>query len=149
MQLDLLRQLDLPMASDLPITIKIAAPLMASFKDMQLVTETLAAQLNFQTLTAGWYGHEDDILTIQLIIDTEKQFSTHKASQHQGQLTKFSDDVMSFFQADIKQIACYIAITDGEKKLLLEREKIMKAFMRTKLEKVLNLIAVQQSLPQI
>lgn len=137
------------MASDLPIKIKIAPELVATYKNIKSVAEKLAAQLNFKTLTAGWYGIEDDILKIQLIIDTEKQFVSHRASQYQGQLTEFSDDVMSFFQADNKQIVCYIAITDGEQKLLLARAKIMTVWMRTKLEKVLNLIANQQFLPKI
>lgn len=140
----------LSMTSDLPITLAVNQQISSAFSHMPFVGEKLAAQLNFQTLTAGWYGNEQDVLKVHLCIVSKQQLTSKcDAPEHQQKLTVFADDVISYYQQSKQQITCYVAITDIEQKQLLATAKLSKIYMHTKLTKVLNLIAKQRGLPLI
>jgi len=134
------------MTEKLPISIQPSNELMDKFVKIRSVSNKLEAQFNFQTLTAGWYGNEDDILSINLMVDTAEDFLLQKIHNHQGNITEFADDVFSFYDVNNNQTICFVAITQAEQKLLTEQTKILPGFIQAKLQKVLNLIAVQHEL---
>jgi len=134
------------MTEQLPISIQPSNELIDKFSKISAVSNKLEAQFNFQTLTAGWYGDEDNILSINLVVDTSADFLLQKIHNHQGTITEFADDVFSFYDKGKHQTNCFIAITDAEQQLLAQQEKIIPGFIQAKLQKVLNLIAVQHQL---
>jgi hypothetical protein len=142
------------MTEILPITISVDAELAKQLTKLTSVTNKLEAQFNFQALTANWFGDEDNILVIQLyletpitfIFNTNVQKNTIKGSIYES---RFSDDVVCYFNQDEKLLRSYIAFTDSELALLTEQPKLLVGFIETKCRKVLNLIAQQQSLNSI
>ena len=135
----------------LPITISLVKDLSDQFSKLSSICNKLEAQFNFQTLTANWYGNEENILTIQLFLEVPASFIEHKEkleklSLSERQVSYFSDDVISCFNQSEEQLLCYVAITHSELKLLEQQPKILSGFLQAKLHKVLNLIAVQHSL---
>ena len=135
----------------LPITIKLEKYLHEKFPNLKAMTNRLEAQFNFQTLTAGWYGNEEDIVAIQLLLESPSSYTEvtsqhHNLSKQDILVSEFSDDVVSFFNQSEQQVLCCIAITEKEIQLLDEQPKILVTFIEKKLHKVLNLIAVQHEL---
>jgi hypothetical protein len=142
------------MTEQLPITINIHNDLIEKLPKIKSIINKLEAQFNFQTLTANWYGDEEYILLINLILDTPTSFEQYQLglaeiSHSDTEIKAFSDDVICSVNEKALQIACNIAITDSELALLDEQAKLLTAFLQAKLHKVLNLIAEQQSLVKI
>ena len=142
------------MTAALPLTIKVHNDLLEQFSQIKSVSYKLEAQFNFHTLTANWYGDEADVLMMQLLLETPASFKKHQAelsllSPSEVSVSNFSDDVISCFNEGAQQLLCYIAITDSELELLAQAPKILTGFIEAKIHKVLNLIAVQQSLTKI
>ncbi len=129
------------MTEQLPISIQPSNDLTAKFNKIKSVTNKLEAQFNFQTLTASWYGDEENILLINLYLETIEVFNTERSKSHQGNISLFSDDVFSVYQKEKPQINCFIAITPAELLLLEQQEKLLAKYLHAKLHKVLNLIA--------
>ena len=142
------------MTEQLPITITINSELLDTFSKIQSVCNKLEAQFNFQTLTANWYGDEENILTIQLSLETPTSFRVRQdelqnIASHEIAVKHFSDDVVSSMSNTEQQLHCYIAMTTSELDLLIAQPKLLAGFIQIKLHKVLNLIAEKQSLAQI
>ncbi|NQZ25953.1 MAG: hypothetical protein HRT55_06520 [Colwellia sp.] len=142
------------MTDALPLTIKVNNDLLDQFAKIKSISNKLEAQFNFQTLTANWYGNENDILIIQLSLETPTSFNKRhkeieKLPASEVIVSHFSDDVISSFNEAEQQLLCIIAITDSELTLLELQPKILTGFIEKKLHKVLNLIAQQQSLASI
>ena len=142
------------MTEQLPITINVHSELVNKFPKIKSAINKLEAQFNFQTLTANWYGDEENILTIQLSLETPLSFKKFQEevqmlSPDKVAISHFSDDVISCLNQGEQQLLCHIAITESELELLKEQPKILTGFIQAKLGKVLNLIALQQSLPSI
>ena len=57
------------MTEKLPISIYVCDHLTKQFINFNSITNKLAAQFNFQAMTANWYGDEDNILFIQLWLE--------------------------------------------------------------------------------
>jgi len=142
------------MTEQLPISINIHDDLVDKFTKIKSVINKLEAQFNFHTLTANWYGDEENILLIQLDIETPMSFNQHQAElKHAGLegivISHFSDDVICRFNDNEQRLFCHIAITESELTLLDQQPKLLAGFLQTKLHKVLNLIAGQQCLASI
>jgi len=139
------------MTERLPLSLQVSSELIESFVKIEPVANKLCAQLNFITMTANWYGDEDNILLIDLLLETPEFFSFQKR-QHTKELKNlnhFSDDVFSSFDENKNLITCVVAITASEINLLEQQTKILPAYLQKKLEKVLNLIAANFDLPAI
>jgi len=142
------------MTEPLPITITVHSELAEQFFKINSVCNKLEAQFNFHTLTANWYGDEENILLINLAVETPESFAHFQADSDNFlasglEVEQFSDDVMSCVNSIEQQINCYIAITNTEQALLAQQPKLLAGYMQAKLRKVLNLIAEQQSLTSI
>jgi hypothetical protein len=142
------------MTEQLPIIININYELLEKFSKIEVVCNKLEAQFNFQTLTANWYGNEESILTIQLMLETPASFIKRNNELQSFicnsiSVTSFSDDVVCSMN-DIKhQLYCYIAMTSAELDLLELQPKLLTSLIQVKLYKVLSLIAEQESLTKI
>ena len=138
----------------LPITITVDVELAKQLTRLNSVANKLEAQFNFHALTANWFGDEDNILVIQLYLETPTTFmlntnvqkNTFKSTIH---TSYFSDDVICYFNQEEKLLQCHVAFTDSELALLTEQPKLLAGFTQAKCHKVLNLIAQQQSLNSI
>lgn len=142
------------MTETLPITITVNKALLDKFINIKSVSNKLEAQFNFQTLTANWYGDEEDILTVQLSLETPASFEQRKetlskSSDDSVNISHFSDDVICCFNEGQQQLHCTIAITKSELDLLVSQPALLAGYIQAKLRKVLNLIAQQQSLASI
>ncbi|MCW8833020.1 MAG: hypothetical protein OQK03_06855, partial [Colwellia sp.] len=62
------------MSEQLPISIIVNTELAMQFGKVNSIANKLEAQFNFQTMTANWYGDEDNIFFIQLHVDTPQSF---------------------------------------------------------------------------
>jgi hypothetical protein len=134
------------MSDQLPISIQPSNDLIYKFNKIKSVTNKLEAQFNFQTLTAGWYGDEENILLINLYLETPDFFDLQKAKKYTGEVTTISDDVFSVYQKEHLQLDCFIAITDAELHLLEQQDKLLALYIEKKTHKVLNLLAKQLKL---
>jgi len=147
------------MTEQLPISIYASDELVDCIAKIQSVINRLEAQFNFQTMTANWYEHEDEIVSITLYLRNPEDFTERKLAEVQtaegeGESDKriykaYSDDVFSTYNEPQRQLYCTIAITTAELSLLIEQEKLLMPYLQKKLHKVLNLIAEQLQLPSI
>jgi hypothetical protein len=129
------------MTLQLPISIQSSKELLEKFSKLSSVSNKLEAHFNFQTLTAGWYGDEENILLIRLFLETPGSFYFQKMQQHSGQQDVFADDALSYHNVKENRIHCYIAITDSEINLLEQQQKLLAGFIQAKVKKILNLLA--------
>ena len=143
------------MTVSLPISIHVCDNLTQQFAKIISVSNKLEAQLNFQTMTANWYGDEDNILFVQLYLETPQSFMSEQKTQHETHqrqnFRSYSDDVFSYDETveSNQKLICHIAITETELALLTQQGKVLEALLRAKLQKVLNLIAIQLKLNPI
>jgi len=137
----------------LPISIQVNEELVKQFSNINSVKNKLEAQLNFQTLTANWYGDENNILSIFLYLETEESFIFHKKAlkenneKSENEFVEYSDDVVSCFYQTENKVVTHILLTANELNLLTKSPKILAVFLQTKLLKVLNLTAKKLALP--
>jgi hypothetical protein len=134
------------MTEKLPIAIMPSNDLMAKFKQIKSVSNKLESQFNFQTLTANWYSDENNILLINLYLETNEVFEREIKKDHQGDINQYADDVFSVYQKETPKINCFIAITPAELILLEQQNKLLPRYIEAKLHKVINLIAKQLTL---
>ncbi|MBL4941859.1 MAG: hypothetical protein JKY81_09370 [Colwellia sp.] len=139
------------MTEPLPITIHICDDLKQQFIKITAACNKLEAQFNFQTMSANWYGDEDNILFVQLHLATPQGFAEQQKFMQQNKIKTYSDDVFSYVEKSKKSQAlrCYIAITATELALLNQQDKLLAGLLQVKLRKVLNLIAKQVKLTAI
>ena len=139
------------MTEQLPISIYACDHLMQQFAKITSVCNKLEAQFNFQTMTANWYGDEDNILLVRLCIETPQSFALQNKMQSQLKAQNYSDDVFSYYENSEKEqtLICHIAITDTELIMLNQQNKLLAGLLHIKLQKVLNLIAKQLKLGAI
>jgi len=141
------------MTEQLPISIYVCDDLIKQFININSITNKLIAQFNFQTMTANWYGDEDNILFLQLFLETSEGFIIQKQKQQIKQVETFkthSDDVFSFIDDKYPQrLICTIAITEFEQNLLDQQVKLLGGLLQVKLQKVLNIFAKQLNLKPI
>lgn len=135
------------MQIDLPITISLHKDVSDQFEKLPSIINKLEAQFNFRTMTAGWYGDENNIVEICLSIESNQCFLSILANENLQDKMMLADDVVSFDNGEKKK--CYIAITESEELLLTEHPKLLTPFFDKKLTKVLNLIAENLAIAQI
>ena len=135
--------------TDLPISIVVNDQLLDLFVTIKSIVNQLEAQLNFQTLAAGWYGDEENILLITLYLLSPEDLAFEKTQAHDGELSCFADDVFSYHDQRHKQISCFIAITAAELQWLQQQQQILSSYLQKKLVKVINLIAAKLLLQKI
>ncbi|WP_448548505.1 hypothetical protein [Thalassotalea fusca] len=132
----------------LPIQISATTSLQQAFKPLNRVLLTTEAQLNFQSMTAGWYGDEDNILNIQITLQNTQEFSEQVQREYLNEIvTLYADDVQSVATQDKLAFYIYIAVTEKEQVLFTQHHKLIEKICQTKIRKVINLIASDLSLP--
>ncbi|MDX2369927.1 MAG: hypothetical protein QNK36_16250 [Colwellia sp.] len=141
------------MTEQLPISIYVCDDLTKQLVNINSITNKLSAQFNFQAMTANWYGDEDNIIFIQLLLETPQGFTNQMEKQQIKQVKTFeihSDDVFSFIDdKEPQQLICAIAITEFEQNLLDQQAKLLGGLLQIKLQKTLNIIAKQLNLKPI
>lgn len=138
------------MTEQLPISIHTCNELKQQFVKITSVCNKLEAQFNFQTMTANWYSDEASILLVQLHLATPQGFVEQQSLMQQVETQTYSDDVFSYYRKNEEQILiCHIAITDSELLLLNQQNKLLRGLLQVKLQKILNLIALQLNLNPI
>jgi len=141
------------MTEQLPISIYVCDDLTEQWVNINSITNKLSAQFNFQAMTANWYGDEDNILFIQLLLETPQGFTNRLKKQNENQENRFeiySDDVFSVIDdKDPQQLICTVAITESEHNLLAQQAKLLSGLLQIKLQKVLNIIAKKLNLKAI
>lgn len=137
------------MTEQLPISIGLTSELIEKFSKIKSLSNKLEAQFNFQTLTAGWYGDEENIIAIELVLQTPEQFAWQQQQKHLGKYNEFADDVFSYHDQDKNRLTCYIAITASELTLLEQRSTLLPGYIQAKIHKILNLIGTKLQLGSI
>lgn len=148
----------------LPLTIEANDVLLVQHPKMSSTTNKLSAQLNFHTMTAGWYSDEIDVISLHcLLLDNNAFIELKKQDQlpvnnsnevktctnNMNVYTEISDDVYTLYNAENNHIHSVIAITEAEAGLLNTQPKLLAGYLDKKLHKVLNEIAKKYSLPEI
>ena len=132
----------------LPININASKALCAELMPINSVINRLEAQFNFQTMTANWYGDEEEIIDVDILLVMPEHFVIKQAEQRGEQGFKsFSDDVFSVHDLKKQTCQCLIAITPNELTLLTQENKLLAPYLQKKLYKVLTLIGQQLGLP--
>lgn len=131
------------MNSELPISIKASSSLSTSFIKLASILIKHEAHFNFQTLAAGWYEDENNILQIKFIVLSHQEFTKQFNIENLGKRTEIADDVLSYYDNAKNKVTCFVAITESESALLLTEQKLLPSYTKTKLAKVLNFIAAE------
>lgn len=149
------------MSDQLPISIIPSTELINQFNSLAGACNKLEAQFNFQTMTAGWYGDEERILTIRFLLETPTDFSnyTEQNTEQENELSAkqkstqnikpYADDVICYQESGSLQLDCIVALTEKEQKLFTAKKGLLLPYLSTKLHKVLNLIAKEKTLTEI
>jgi len=139
------------MTEQLPISIHVCDDFKQQFKKAISICNKFEAQFNFQTMTANWYDDENNILFLQLYLETPKNFTKQQTLMKKMDIKTYSDDVFSYYKnkKNEQKLLCHIAITDSELALLSQQNKLLAGLLQVKLKKVLNLIAHQLILKAI
>lgn len=125
------------MTESLPITISADDAINALFPKARSVLNKLEAQLNFQSLTAGWYGDEENILSINLAVVISETF---KQETDANQAFEFpADDLASHI--DELEVNLLVAITEKEQLLLEQKPNLLSKLLQLKLIKATNTVA--------
>lgn len=136
------------MADNLPIMIKASPELSACFGHFESIVNKLEAQLNFHTLTANWYGDEDDILMIHFDLLTHDELTQVLSQDSYAPNERPADDVILLTPALLER-HCYVAITASEMTFLTQQPKLLSGYLAKKVTKVLNIIASNEQLTKI
>ncbi len=137
------------MTEQLPISIQVSDELVLEIANLIAISNKLEAQLNFHTMTANWYGEEENILLINFYLVSLAEFDSSDKSQERGLEKEFlADDVFMLSSSD-KLLDCHVAITASELLLLQQNPKLLSGYLGKKLTKVLNLIAQRQGFEKI
>lgn len=141
------------MTEKLPISIQVSDELTVKIKNLAAISNKLEAQLNFHTMTANWYGEEENILLINFYLVTAEEFDSNfdiNNKNQEGYLDKefLADDVFMLSSSN-KLLDCHVAITASELLLLQKNPKLLAGYLGKKLTKVLNLIAQRQGFEKI
>ena len=128
------------MKNDLPINIIVSDVLIKKFAKIRSIIVKHEAHFNFQTLAAGWYEKEDDILNIELTLLSINEFHKRNALEQLGIKAEIADDVISYFSQDHNQVICFIALTNAEEILITQQPKLLAGYIKIKLLKVINCI---------
>ena len=137
------------MTEQLPISIQVSDDLIAEISNIAAISNKLEAQLNFHTMTANWYGDEDNMLQINFFLLCVNELEHHEESKDSDLNNEFlADDVMITSSLD-KLVDCHVAITESELLLLQKTPKLLSGYLGKKLTKVLNLIAERYDLEKI
>jgi hypothetical protein len=136
------------MESQLPISIKVNSLLTERFSTLKSIAIRLESQLNFQTMTAGWYGDEENILSLYFSIESAESFQ-EICSSYPADKEELADDVLYICDQNNQFQTCFVAITDVEQHLLSEHPKLLAGLLEKKLYKVLNMIAQKLNFSEI
>ena len=137
------------MTEQLPISIQVSDGLVAQINNIAAICNKLEAQLNFHTMTANWYGEEENILLINFFLVSAKEFESSGKDQENELEKEFLADDVLILSSSNKLLDCYVAITASELLLLKQTPKLLPGYLGKKLTKVLNLIAQQQGFEKI
>lgn len=132
------------MQEQLPITISASLNLLAHYKQLNSAINRQEAQINFQTLAAGWYENEKNITTINIFLVFSNEYQPQINTDNVGIKADVADDVCLFIEG--ATVSCYIAITDPEKIMIDDSPKILLSYLTVKIKKVINEIADKKGL---
>jgi hypothetical protein len=136
------------MTEQLPISIQVSEHLVSKIKNIAAISNKLEAQLNFHTMTANWYGEEDNILWTHFNLLCVDEFNDNVKQESNVAKEFLADDVLMFLSAN-KLLDCHVAITESELLLLTEKPKLLSGYLGKKLTKILNLIAQRHGFEKI
>lgn len=138
------------MTEQLPINIEVSKPLTVLYPKIVGISNKLEAQFNFQTMTANWYGDENNLLSLTLHLMLPEQYQIQQQSENSADITQkiYADDVFSH-EAQLNKIDAFLALTEKEQLLLEQHNKLLAGFIDTKIRKVINLIAADHQLSPI
>lgn len=137
------------MTEQLPISIQVSDGLVAQINNIAAICNKLEAQLNFHTMTANWYGEEENILLINFCLVSATEFESSGKDQENELEKEFLADDVLILSSSNRLLDCYVAITASELLLLKQTPKLLSGYLGKKLTKVLNLIAQQQGFEKI
>ena len=137
------------MSEQLPIQITASGELIAQLPKLNRAIVNIEAQLNFQSMTSGWYSDEENILAIEIQLFTQAEFDENRTvTPTDKQIIDIADDVRCS-TSDKTSYSIDIAITANELTLLNQHPKLVEKICSTKARKVTNLIAADLSLPEL
>ena len=135
------------MNETLPISINVSDVLAAEIKNILSTSNKLSAQLNFHTMTANWYGDEENVFSINFYLVSFVELNNLAKNIDKADVEKLADDVLL---SSVKRVLdCHVAITDTELVLIEKQPKLLSGYLAKKLTKVLNLIADRQGFVHI
>ena len=125
--------------------------LKALYPKFPATTNKLEAQFNFQTMTANWYGDEDNLLELNINILLPIEYNDYLAKAESAKLTHtiFADDVFSQNKEKHNQVEAFLALTEKEQTLIEQHNKLLHVIVEKKIRIVLNLIAKSLSITKI
>lgn len=136
------------MTETLPITIKSSDDLIDQISNIASICNKLEAQLNFHTMTANWYGEEENVLLINFQLISINEYNHPTSSVNQVFEEALADDVRLLSSTN-DLVDCQVAITLAEFELIKQQPKILSGYLAKKLTKILNLIADKYQLEHI
>lgn len=109
----------------------------------------LEAEVNFQTMLAGWYGDEDKLPAIEIAFTSGTGFESFLSEQSTMVVNQLADDVFYRFNPDKKQATGFVCFTESELSLIEQHAKLLPGIAKAKLVKLIFAIAESLELPAV
>lgn len=133
----------------LPVCIFANDELKSWFANINQVMARLEAEVNFQTMLAGWYGDEDKLPAIEIAFTSATGFESFLSEQSTMVVNQLADDVFYRFNPDKKQATGFVCFTESELSLIEKHAKLLPGIAKAKLVKLIFAIAESLELPAV
>ncbi|WP_286232623.1 hypothetical protein [Thalassotalea sediminis] len=136
------------MSETLPISLHVASDAQHSLVKICSVANRLEAQLNFITMTAGWFADPENEILIEFYINSSPYFP-EKQFPASDEFIVLADDVHLAYYKSEHCYQCYIELTVAEVNAAKQKNAVLTAILDKKLSIVLNKIANKHEMPSI
>jgi len=133
----------------LPVVVFANDELKAWFKNINQVMARLEAEVNFQTMLAGWFGNEELLPQVEICFTSVTGFESFQQEDTRLACKQLADDVFYRFDSDKKQATGFIYFTESELSLLEQHQKLLPSMTKAKLIKLLRDIGQTLNLPAV
>lgn len=133
----------------LPVSVFANDELKAWFKNISQVMARLEAEVNFQTMLAGWFGNEELLPQMEVCFTSATGFVSFQQEDTHLESKQLADDVFYRFDTDKKRATGFIHFTESELSLIEQHQKLLPGIAKAKLVKLLRDIGQTLNLPPV
>lgn len=137
------------MNEQLPITLHHQGLFEQSTAASERLFTMLEAWANFATMAAGWYGNEENVLSIHLTVMPEPVFLDHQVDNNDNWQAINQPQVTGLYKQQQQQVHCIFMLNKTQLNQLMSKENNPEDILRVCLTHQINALAKSLSLTPI